>query len=138
MSERDFKVFSSVKGLERIDFDKKPIKKTIRQQAGEVRKVARRMLARKAVSAAGEAPGKVTGALQKSVTVKVSSGGFWAKVEPFKKDLMDFYYPAVLFYGSTKINIAKRSNYMVDALEQRRVIAQAAIYAALRTSLKPR
>lgn len=125
-------------GHSRIDFDKKPIKRVLRQQAGEIRKVARRLVARRAISGAGDAPGRQTGTLWRSIRVKVSSGGFWARIAPYKTSEMKVFYPAFLYYGSTKRNISKRANYMASALTTRRAAAQGAIYQALQGALKPR
>jgi len=125
-------------GHSRIDFDKKPIKRTLRQQAGEIRKVARRLVARRAISGPGEMPGRRSGVLQRSIKVKVSSGGFWAKVAPYKTSEMKVFYPAFLFHGSAKRNIEKRGNYMEFALNTRRAAAQVAIQSALQGALKPR
>ena len=125
-------------GHSRIDFDKKPIKKVLRQQGGEVRKVARRLVARRAISAPGEMPGRQTGVLMRSIKVKVASGGFWARISPFKTNEMEVFYPAFLFHGSTKRNIQKRANYMAVALDARRLSAQGAIQSALQGALIPR
>lgn len=129
-------VKAEVFGLTRIDFDKKIIKRTLRSEAGAVRKVARRLLSRRAVSVAGQAPGRASGVLMRSIKVKLGSGGFWAKVAPRKTNEMKVFYPAFLYYGTK--NIAKRENYMAFALETRREAAQAAISGALRVALKPR
>jgi hypothetical protein len=125
-------------GHSRIDFDKKPIKKVLRQQGGEIRKVARRLVSRRAISAPGENPGRVSGVLMRSIKVKVASGGFWAKVAPYKTSEMEVFYPAFLFHGSQRRNIAKRANYMAAALDTRRGAAQIAIRSALQGALKPR
>ena len=73
----------------------------------------------------------------RSIKVKVSSAGFWAKVAPTKTSEMKAFYPAFLYYGTSR-GVAKRANYMADALNQRRAVAQAAIFDALRNNLKPR
>jgi hypothetical protein len=83
-------------------------------------------------------PGRRSGVLQRSIKVKVSSGGFWAKVAPYKTNEMKVFYPAFLFYGSAKRNIEKRGNYMEFALNTRRAAAQGAIQSALQGALKPR
>lgn len=129
-------VKAQVAGLERIDFDKKIIKAAIRSQAAAVRKVAKQLVARRAVSLPGEAPGRSTGVLMRSIKVKVSSGGFWAKVAPYKTSEMKVFYPAFLFHGTA--HLAKRDNYMANALGTRREAAQAAISSALKAALKPR
>jgi len=135
---RVFEVNATLVGHQRIDFDKRPIKKALRQQGGGVRTEARRLVARRAVSGPGEMPGRDTGALWRSIKVKVSSGGFWARVSPFKTNEMTMFYPAVLHHGSERRGIAARGNYMTEALEKRRTVAQDAIRSALQGALKPR
>ncbi|APW38973.1 hypothetical protein RD110_18640 [Rhodoferax koreense] len=138
MSNAGVHVSVSFAGHTRIDFDKKPIKRTLRQEGAQIRKQARRLLSRRAVSVPGEMPGRQTGALMRSIKVKVASGGFWAKVAPYKTNEMKKFYPAFLFYGSTKRNFEKRGNYMESALDTRRAAAQSAIRSALQGALKPR
>ena len=125
-------------GHSRIDFDKKPIRKALRQQGGEIRKAARRLVARRVLSGPGEMPGRQSGVLMRSIKVKVSSGGFWAKVAPYKTSEMKVFYPAYLYYGAAKRNIAARGNYMAAALDTRRTAARGAIEQALQGALKPR
>jgi hypothetical protein len=143
-------------GHERIDFDRKKIRKAMRVQGGEVRKVARRLVARRAVSGPGEAPGRDTGALYRSIKSKVSRSGFLVKVAPQKtSDMGDEFYPAFLYYGvraggkrsadhrkkadgGNGWRIEKRDNYMSKALDQRRAGATAALETALKDSLIPR
>jgi hypothetical protein len=131
------KVHATITGHSRIDFDKKQIRKVLRQQGAAVRKEARRLVSRRAISMPGQAPGRATGVLMRSIKVKVASGGFWAKVAPQKTSEMKEFYPAYLYYG-TKRGLAKRENYMTTALDTRREAARAAIGDALRNALKPR
>lgn len=130
-------VHATLEGHSRIDFDKRAIKKALRKAGGDIRKAARRLVARRAVSSPGDFPGRVTGALLRSIKLKVSSGGFWAKVEPQKIPEMKSFYPAFLFYG-TKRGVAKRSNYMIAALDVQRENVRSQIRDALKHSLVPR
>lgn len=132
-----FEVTATVAGHSRIDFDKRAIKKTLRQEGGHIRKIARRLVGRRGISGPGQMPGRESGTLMRSIKVKVASGGFWAKVAPYKTSEMKVFYPAFLYYGTSR-GLEKRDNYMADALGQRRVAAQAAIFSALRNNLKPR
>lgn len=134
----DIEVHATLVGHSKIDFDKRKIRRALRSEGGKLRTVARRLVARRAVSAPGEMPGRDTGAYWRSIKVKVSSGGFWARVSPFKTNEMPMFYPAVLFYGSRQRNIQARANPMADALDQRRTAAQAAIRSALQSALIPR
>lgn len=130
-------VHATLEGHSRIDFDKRAIKKALRKAGGDIRKAARRLVARRAASSPGDFPGRVTGALLRSIKLKVSSGGFWAKVEPQKTPEMKSFYPAFLFYG-TKRGVAKRSNYMIAALDTQRENVRSQIRDALKHSLVPR
>lgn len=129
----------SITGHSKLDFDKRKVRKALRQQGAAIRKIARRMVARRAVSAAGDYPGKESGDLARSISIKAGKGGFWVKVAPFKTPEMgkDFY-PAYLWYGSKKNNLAPRRNYMIDALNNRRSAARAALRDALEGSIVPR
>jgi len=130
-------VFATITGYSKIDFDKRKIKKALRIQGGAIRKAARRLVARKAISAPGDFPGRDSGTLMRSIRLKVSSGGFWAKVAPYKTaEMGKDFYPAYLFYGTPTME--KRENYMIQALDQRRDATRSAIRAALEDSLVPR
>ena len=125
-----------------IDYDRKAMRKALNQGAGAVRKEARRLVARRAIaSQAGDAPSMQTGTLMRSIgiTARGSKGG-WIKVGPktFKGADAGFFYPAVLFYGSAKRNIAKRANYMEIALQNKREAVRSQVRAALQNSLVPR
>jgi len=130
-------VHATLEGHSRIDFDKRAIKKTLRKAGGDIRKAARRLVARRATSSPGDFPGRDTGALLRSIKLKMSSGGFWAKVEPQKTPEMKSFYPAFLFYG-TKRGVAKRGNYMIAALDAQRENVRGQIRDALKHSLVPR
>jgi hypothetical protein len=82
-----------------IDYDRKAMRAALVRGAGSVRKEARSLLARRAVSKPGEAPGRQTGKLWRSIGV-VSRGtkGGWIKVGP-KSIPSSIFYPAFLFYG---------------------------------------
>lgn len=125
-------------GFSRIDFDRKKIRKTMRMLGRDVQKEARRLVARRAVSGAGEYPGRQTGRLWRAIKYKVSKPGFLVKIMPGKTADMKDFYPAFLLYGSKKRDLAPRKNYMTDALENRRSVARGALRNALMDSLKPR
>lgn len=130
-------VGATIVGHSRIDFDKRAIRKVLRVEGGQIRKIARRLVARRGVSAPGQMPGRASGTLMRAIKVKVGSGGFWAKVAPYKTSEMKVFYPAYLFYGTSR-GLEKRDNYMTNALDQRRAPARAAIFKALKSNLKPR
>lgn len=122
-----------------IDFDKKKIRKALNQGAAEVRKAARRLVARRAISSPEDFPGKDSGALMRSIKIyKRGSKGGYVKLGPTKTSEMDVFYPAFLHYGSSKIGLKKRGNYMTVALEQKRESVRSNIRTALEDSLVPR
>lgn len=125
-------------GFSKIDFDKKKIRKTMRTLGRDVQKEARRLVARRAISGAGEYPGRQTGRLWRAIKYRVSKPGFLVKIMPGKTADMKDFYPAFLLYGSKKRDLAPRKNYMTDALDNRRSVARGALRNALMDSLKPR
>lgn len=87
----------------RIDFDKKKVRKTILAEAREVRKLARRMVARRAISSPGEFPGKDSGLLQKSIKVFPGrKGAMFAVIRPHMISGMEVFYPGILNRGSKR------------------------------------
>lgn len=122
-----------------IDYDRKAMRKALAKGAAEVRKEARRIISRRAISSAGEFPGLQTGTLKRAVGIvsKGSKGG-WIKVGVKKTKEMTDFYPAFLFYGSAKINLARRGNFITAALASKREGVRSQIRAALQNSLVPR
>ena len=93
-----------VEGHRKIDFDRRLVRKALMKSGREIRKEARRLVARQAVSKPGENPGKRRGYLQRAIDLVTpySKVGFWVKVEPTTRGIKKsgrIYYPAVLFYG---------------------------------------
>lgn len=143
-------------GHERIDFDRKSVRKALRIEGSAVRKEARRLVSRRAVSGGGENPGRETGALWRSIKSKVSRSGFLVKIAPQKTPEMgEDFYPAYLFYGVRRgaqrgrsharradngsgWRIEPRNNFMIQALDRRRSGARVALEAALKDALVPR
>lgn len=132
---------ASLHGHARIDFDKRLVKKALQTSARAVQKAARRLVARRAVSQAGDFPGRDTGALGRSIGLRWGSGGFWVRVEPTTSGIKKtgkVYYPAILYRGAPKHGLQPRGNYMITALDAERPRAKQAILDALQASLKPR
>jgi len=127
-------------GYSRIDFDKRKIRKAMRTVGRDVQRQARKLVSKRGgKSKPGQAPNRSTGALARSIKVKVSRPGFLVRIAPEKTPAMgDFFYPAVLHYGSEKINLKPRSNYMVDALEMKRSQTRNVLARALPDALIPR
>lgn len=136
-------VHVSIQGHSKIDFDVPIVKRALLRQARDVQKQARRLVARKALSQAGQNPGKVTGSLQKSIDLVKPKHpkGLWFRVEPTTQGIKKtgkIYYPAILYYGSRKRNIAKRANYMAEALRMKKDAVREVLLEALAQALKPR
>ena len=150
--------------LQFADLDKKELKKGLGKLGSEVRKIARKLIAKRAVSKPFKNPGKVTGALQASVTVKSSRSGFSTivasrDVAAFrKKSDGDFFYPYALYYGhvgpgkglkrsqkrvhqknTTAAKVARpRNNFVVEAAEQfGRTKYEASVLQILQKAIKP-
>lgn len=131
----------SILGHSKIDFDRRKVRRTLMREGRQIQRLARRKVARRAVSQAGQYPGRVTGALQRAIDMVVARNGFWVRVEPTTRRIKlasDVYYPAILNYGSRKRGIQPRGNYMTDALDERRNQARAALAEALQDALIPR
>lgn len=118
-------------GFERIDFDRKKIRKTMVKLGRDVQKEARRLISRRAVSHPGEYPGLRTGEMRRSIKYKVSKPGFLVRIAPYKTERMKDFYPAFVYYGG-------RKNYMTDALEHREANAREQLYLTLQDALIPR
>ena len=72
------------RGFRNIDYDPRALRKPLRAAGNEVRKMARTLIARRAVSEAGQYPGKQTGRMQRSIRVRLSRSGYAAMVSPSK------------------------------------------------------
>lgn len=124
-----------------IDYDRRAMRKALNHGAADIRKEARRLVSRNAISLPGENPGQETGKLKRSIgVISRGSEGGWVKVGPrsFKTQGGGFFYPAILFYGSAKRNIGRRNNFMIEALQNKREAVRSVIRAALKDSLVPR
>lgn len=131
-------IHETIEGHSRIDFDKAKVRRALRSLGRDVQKTARRLVARRAISQAGDYPGRQSGELWRGIKYRVSRSGFLVKIMPEKTPTMDAYYPAFLHYGVAKRNLAPRRNYMTDALASRRSAVRASLRDALADSLVPR
>jgi hypothetical protein len=132
-----FDVFINTAGHSLVYFEKGRVRAAMRAAGRDVQKEARRLVARRAISAAGENPGRQTGALMRAIKPRVSKSGFMVKVMPDKTADMRAYYPAFLYYGVPG-RLAKRNNYMAEALDNRRSSVQALLAAAMDGALQPK
>lgn len=141
-------------GFKRIDYDAKALKQPLRKSGNAVRKIARKMISRKAVSEAGQFPGKQTGTMQKSIKVKLSKSGYSVAVYPTKTQAMPVYYPAFVVYGhrapysetaqearshkqrSGKKVAAPRKNFVPEAADKYAKTFQTEMFDALGEAIK--
>jgi hypothetical protein len=144
MIEIDF--YFRTEGFNRLLFDKRELKAAIRKGGAVVRKEARRLIASRAISAAGEIPGYDSGAMSRSIKVKVGSGGGYAKVMPYMTQQMinnsksakypdGAFYPAFLMVG-TRRGLRPRKDFMQAALDNKQSEIRAAITAALANAIR--
>lgn len=121
-----------------IDYDRRAMRKALNSGAAVIRKTARRLVSRRAISNPGEFPGMQSGALRRAISV-VSRGskGGWVKVS-LRSIAGSKFYPAFLYYGSPKTGLAKRGNFMEKALADSSASVRAQVRAALKDSLVPR
>lgn len=124
-----------IESLSLWDFDLDVLRDRLKTEGREYRKDARRLVARKVISGAGEFPGKRTGRLQQTIAVKQLSGGLGFYItHKMKGD--EFRYPFVLAYGSSKRNIAPRKDHIVETFNARRTGTLMRIRESVRKSIK--
>ena len=141
-------------GFKKIDYDGKALKKPLRESGNEVRKLARKLISRQAVSEAGQFPGQQTGTMAKSIKVKVSRYGYLVRIAPTKTDAMPVYYPAFVVYGHRGPNsetkqearahkkrygkkvAAPRKNFVVEAAKKYEKTFQSEMFDALGDAIK--
>jgi len=135
-----------IDGFNRLIFDKRELKAAIRKGGNVVKTEARRLIARRAVSGAGDLPGRVTGAMSKSIKTNVGSGGGYVRVMPYmteemrkytatKKNPKGSFYPAFLFYGTSR-GLKPRKDFMLQALDNKQVQIRSAISASLLNAIR--
>jgi hypothetical protein len=126
-----------------IDYDRKKMRRALNEGAKDVRKEARRLLSRKALagqpaSQPDDAPYMQSGRLMRSIgTIHRGSKGGWVKVGP-RTIKGSVFYPAFLFYGAAKIGLAKRANYMEQALANKAEGIKTRTKSLLADALVPR
>lgn len=114
---------------------KPSIRKSMRRAGAVVQKKAKRLVSAGGRSDASAYPGRRSGKLRRSIRVKVSASGFLVRVMPQRLEDMEEYYPAYLFYGTSR-GVEPRQNYMVDALESEQAEVRRIISAGLLDALR--
>lgn len=136
---------------DRIDFNKKEIRKGFRKVGRIVERHAKGLLA----AGGGKAgyPALRSGALLNAIKARVSRSGFMVKIMPDMPAGAKEYYPAYLHYGVRRgavrrkghraqpvgpWRISPRDNYMTDALALSETEARSVLFAALQRGLQPK
>ena len=150
---------------ETVTFNKARVRRAFVTIGQKLLAESRRIVARRAISKAGEMPGYQRGALAKSIGFYVprasgSRPGFMVRIAPNQKNgkgsrpISGDFYPAYLFYGvragarRTKKHkkgarggngwrMAPRGNFMTEALLNKREWSESVLFNALRDAVKP-
>ena len=117
------------------DFDLDKLKAELATESRMMRRDARRLVAKKAISNPGEFPGKDTGVLQKTIQVKKFRSGLGFYIT-HRMPSGKFRYPFVLAYGSEKRGIAPRKDHINEVFTKRRPAIIDGLRRALRDSAK--
>lgn len=129
----------TLEGYSRIDFDKRQVRKGMREVGRDLQKEARKLVSRRAISSPGQNPGRRTGAMYRAIKYKVSRPGFLVRIAPQKTaEMGEDFYPAFLHHGSVKINLKARNNFMVEALDRRTPNTRNVLLRVLENALIPR
>lgn len=130
-------------GFSRLDYDKKKVRRALRQEGGEVRKISRLLVGDKGRSSSGDYPGMQSGLLRRSIRTRVLRGELAVVIEPVRSVLEkvrgadDAAYPWILAAGVAGSLVA-RKDYVEEALQRRSEAATEAIRGALQAALVPR
>jgi len=155
MSNPQLETNVTIDGFSLIDFNKKQVRKGMRVVGRDVQKEARRLIARRAISGAGEYPGHQSGRLWRAIKYHVSRSGFMVRIQPDKTGEMKYFYPSSLHYGIRRVRslalarrhkkqpegpyrLAPRNNFMIDALDNRNQNVRSVLRNVLKDSLTPR
>lgn len=117
------------------DFDLDKLKRELTSESRLIRRDARRLVAKKAISSPGDFPGKDSGVLQRTIQVKKFRSGLGFYIT-HRMPAGTFRYPFVLAYGSEKRGIAPRKDHINEVFKQRRPAIIDGLRRALRNSAK--
>jgi hypothetical protein len=130
-----------VAGHQKIDFNPRLVKLALRKAGSRVKLESKRNLSRRAISRAGEFPGKQTGDTQKSIISKLSKSGWSAIVEPKRTQRMAKrkFFPTILTMGRKKGRpLEKRDDPVKAAFEAKKGEIRAMLALSLDAALAPR
>ncbi len=104
-------------GLDAMGFERKVVMRGLTDAARPVRLLAKKMLAKRRVSKAGEVPGRRTGTMWRHVKIHKSKSKdkFWTRVQIDTIKTAKTWYPAPLMYGSPALGILPRRDAVWDA-----------------------
>lgn len=116
-------------------FDLTVLSDGLSEQGKLIRRDARRLVARAAVSKAGEYPGKDSGTLAKTISFKKFRSGLGVYIT-HKMKSGQYRYPFALVNGSAETGLEPRADYIADTFESRKVYVQAMLRSSLRKSIR--
>lgn len=132
-------------GFSAIDFDRRAIRKVLTPLAKDLQKDARRLISRRAVSGAGENPGRDSGALLRSIRYKIGRSGLYAVLAPQRTAALmrkNVYYPGPLVFGANRGarggRLEPRGNFIVEAAQGKEAVIKSRLEAELPFALVPR
>lgn len=119
------------------DLDRKTMRRYLRRAANLVVKDARKRVS----SPAGtQYPARRTGALQRSISVRMFRRGLGVSIEHKKPKGADVYYPAILRYGVKNKDgswrIKPRENYILDAAKAQQRSAMSVVMDGFSEAIK--
>lgn len=128
-----------IESLQLWSFDLEKLKDVLKNEGKIQKAAAKKLVARRAISNAGENPGKDTGVLAKSISAKVFRNQLGVVItHNMKKDAVR--YPFVLVHGRSAGNgygaIAPRNDYIADVFMSRKAATTAALVSTLKNSVK--
>ena len=131
--------FVKIESLSLWSFDLDKLKGVLKSEGKIQRAAAKKLVARRAVSNAGENPGKDTGELARTISAKLFRNQLGVVItHNMKKDAVR--YPFVLVHGRSAGNgygaIAPRNDYIADVFVSRKAATTAALVSALKNSVK--
>jgi len=135
-------IFVSVKlpeGLDAKDYDRKVVMQGMTQAAKQIQQLSKRLLnSKNAPSEPNDFPKRVTGRMWRHVKVHKAKrkDRLWARVQIDSFKDGHFWYPAPLFYGSTKRNIKPRMDAVWSAQARLEDQTNAIVEMALSKGLK--
>lgn len=125
----------TIDNLSLWDFDQSAISKGLSEEGKVFRAEARRLVAREAISEAGDYPGKRTGKLSDTISYKKFRNQLGLFIT-HKMKKGQFRYPFALVHGAPEQGLDPRADYIADTFESRKPYVQQMLRNALKKSFK--